>query len=117
MDIEDVNGPLTMNNKITPPESRIGLDIAGVESLRPGKMVLDDILKYSITKLEKEISTQIGKDNNKIGIIGPAVSELILRGEDPRNPDFLRKTCRNLLEGTINKQNNAIFFIKNNNKM
>ena len=111
MDIEDVNGPLTMNYETTPPESRIGLDIAGVESLRPGKMVLDDILKYSDTKHEKEISTQIGKDNNKIGIIGPAVSELILRGKDPENPDFLRKTCRSLLKGAINKQDNALFFI------
>ena len=46
-------------------------------------MVLDSILEYSVSKLEKEI----GKDNNKIGIIGPAVSELILRGEGSDNPD------------------------------
>merc|ERR1711888_225978 len=36
------------------------------------------------------------------------------RGEDPKNPDFLRKTCRILLEGTINKQDNTIFFINYN---
>ena len=116
MDIEDANGPPTVNEKTTPPESRIGIDTAGVESLRPRKWVTDDVLEFSVAKVEKEISTQIGGDNNKIGIVGPAVSELILRGEDPKNPDFLRKTCRNLLEGTINKQDNTIFFI-NYNKM
>ena len=74
---------MTANNFNTTIEIRIGLEKASAESLKPGRMVLDDVLEYGVAKLEREI----GIDNNKIGIVGPAVSELIIQGEDRKNTE------------------------------
>ena len=59
---------------------------------------------------------EIGIDSNKIGIVGPAVSELIMQGEDRDDPEGHLKACRNMLEGTMKNQDYNIFFI-NYNKM
>ena len=48
MDTDDSNKPLKTNNNDTTIESRIGLDKASAESLKPCKMVLDDVLKYGV---------------------------------------------------------------------
>ena len=69
--------------------------------------MLDDVLEYGVGQLE----TQIGIDSNKIGIVGPAVSELIMQGEELRDPESHLKACRNMLEGTMKDQENTIFFI------
>ena len=110
MDIDDLNEPLTVNDIITTIESRIGLDKNSAESLKPQKQVLDDVLEYGVGQLE----TEIGIDSNKIGIVGPAVSELIMQGEDLRDPESHLKACRNMLEGTMKDQENTIFFINYN---
>ena len=110
MDIDDSNKPLSMNNNGSTIESRIGLDKASADSLKPGKMVLDNVLEYGVGHFVKEI----GIDGNKIGIVGPAVSELIMQGEDRKNPESHLKACRNMLEGTMKNQENTIFFINYN---
>ena len=97
MDIDDLNEPLTANDIITTIESRIGLDKNSAESLKPQKQVLDDVLEYGVGQLEKEI----GIDSKKIGIVGPAVSELIMQDEDHKDPENYLKACRNMLEGTM----------------
>ena len=110
MDIDDLNEPLTANDIITTIESQIGLDKNSAESLKPQKQVLDDVLEYGVGQLEKEI----GIDSKKIGIVGPAVSELIMQGEDHKDPENYLKACRNMLEGTMRDQENTIFFINYN---
>ena len=42
------------------------------------------------------------------------VSELIMQGEDCKNPESHLKACRNMLEGTMKNQENIIFFINHN---
>ena len=44
---------------------------------------------------------EIGIDNNKIGIVGPAISELIMQGEDREDPEGHLNACRNMLEETM----------------
>ena len=110
MDIDDSNKPLSMNNNGSTIESRIGLDKASADSLKPGKMVLDNVLEYGVGHFVKEI----GIDGNKIGIVGPAVSDLILQGRDSKHPEIHLKTCRNMLEGTMKNQENTVFFINYN---
>ena len=110
MDIDASNEPLPMNSNDSTIESRIGLDKASADSLKPGKMVLDTVLEYGVGKFVKEI----GIDENKIGIVGPAVSDLILQGRDNDHPEIHLKTCRNMLEGTMKNQDNTIFFINYN---
>ena len=75
--------------------------------------MLDDVLEYGVGQLEKEI----GIDSNKIGIVGPAVLELIMQGEDHKDPENHLKSCRNMLEGTMRDQENTIFFINYNKKV
>ena len=76
MDIDDSNKPLTMNNTGTTIECRIGLDKASADSLKPGTMVLDDVLEYGVGHFVREIAI----DGSRIGIVGPAVSDLIMQG-------------------------------------
>ena len=45
--------------------------------------MLDNVLEYGVGMLEKEI----GNDAKKIGVVGPAVSEFIMQGEDTKNPE------------------------------
>ena len=54
MDTEDSNSPLTANNINITIESRIGLDKDSAESLKPGRMVLDDVLEYRVSKHERD---------------------------------------------------------------
>merc|ERR1712121_63942 len=110
MDIDDLNEPLSVKDIRTTIESRLGLDRNNAESLKPQKQVLDDVLEYGVGKLEKEI----GNDSKKIGIVGPAVSEFIMQGEDRKNPENYLKSCRNMLDGAMKDQENTILFINYN---
>ena len=109
MDVDDLDEPLSLKD-ITTIESRLGLDRNSAESLKPKKQVLDNVLEYGVGMLEKEI----GNDAKKIGVVGPAVSEFIMQGEDPKNPEIYLKSCRNMLDRAMKDQENTILFINYN---
>ena len=52
--------------------------------------MLDDVLEYGVGHFVREIAI----DGSKIGIVGPAVSDLIMQGQNRRNPEGYLKACR-----------------------